>query len=112
MNVPLAAQLFSNSVAVSLTHCKTMGLKEFDGCDATAKFLIAINDLFDILNSRSIRAYGYKKALCFIKVARVQNNLVAIARLQRLSMLNTPRYTGFLGFLACIESAFIQQCVY
>lgn len=63
MNVRLAAQLFSASVADALEFCeKELDLPEFNGSNATSKFISLINDVFDILDSRS-RQNGYKRAL-------------------------------------------------
>ena len=61
MKVNLATQIFSNSVADALEFC-AKGLKkpEFQGCEATVKFIWIFNNLFDILNSRNPFAKGTK----------------------------------------------------
>jgi hypothetical protein len=119
MNVKLAAQLFSASVAESLLFCKNiLKMADFRDAEATANFIKLINDLFDILDSRT-RSYGFKRAL------NEENYQTAFNRLQearqvllhlyidveskrigvvRKNLLDSPRYTGFLGLLICIES--------
>ncbi|GBM01114.1 DNA transposase THAP9 [Araneus ventricosus] len=64
MKVKLAAQLFSSSVADAIDYCHNkLKLQDFIGSEATVEFLRLINTLFDVLNSRSIRQHGYKKAV-------------------------------------------------
>lgn len=62
MKVKLAAQVLSNSVADALEYCKNR-YPQFEGCEATIKFIRMFNNLFDVLNSRSFRGQGYKKPL-------------------------------------------------
>ena len=62
MNVKLAAQTFSKSVADALTYAKEY-FDELKGCEATIEFINIINDAFDILNSRNLTAFGFKKGL-------------------------------------------------
>ena len=53
MKVNLAVQLFSTCVANALEYCcKVKKLEQFQGCEATVRFIRMFNDLFDILNSR------------------------------------------------------------
>lgn len=63
MNVKLAAQTMSESCAVAIEHLSTMNHPGFINCDATVKFLRIVNIIFDILNSRSLFSYGYKRPL-------------------------------------------------
>ncbi|KAJ8714306.1 hypothetical protein PYW08_007926 [Mythimna loreyi] len=129
MNVKLATQLFSASVADSLLFCKNiLNIPEFINVEATANFIKLINDLFDILDSRT-KSHGFKRALS------KDNYQTALHRLQkarqvllqlyvdievkgqptlvRKNILKSPRYTGFLGMLICIEStqSFFQDLV-
>lgn len=65
MKVKLASQLLNQSVADTIKFCKyNLGLEEFSEVDGTIKFIEMFNDGFDILNSKSIRCYGKKKAIC------------------------------------------------
>lgn len=65
MKVRLATQLLSRSVvADALQYCKdNLKMEIFRDCSATIKFIIMINNAFDILNSRCLYVPGYKK-LC------------------------------------------------
>ncbi|CAH2088929.1 unnamed protein product [Euphydryas editha] len=66
MKVRLATQLFSNSVADALEFCEyNLKLSQFQGCSLTAQFIRIFNNVFDCLNSRSLRPPGWKKAIFF-----------------------------------------------
>jgi DNA transposase THAP9 len=61
MKVKLAVQALSASVANALEFCQTtLDLPQFQGCEATVKFIRTIDRLFDFLNSRNPIARGYK----------------------------------------------------
>ncbi|XP_062418802.1 uncharacterized protein LOC119206920 [Pungitius pungitius] len=67
LEVSLAAQALSNSVAVALRTLQD--LKEyavFQDCEATAEFIEITDRLFDILNSRNPRARGLLSVLGFV----------------------------------------------
>ena len=114
MNVKLAAQVFSESVADGLTYFLKKGDEEFVGCEPTIKFIRIINNVFDVLNSISLSGYKYKKALFggnfqsssveiskgykYIKDLKIKegNNLISI--------LHADRRWGFLGFMITIRS--------
>ena len=55
-------QLISNSVANALEFCSKEH-KDYQGCDATIRFIRIFNDLFDIFNSRNPYAKGTKSAM-------------------------------------------------
>ncbi|XP_065654861.1 uncharacterized protein LOC136081474 [Hydra vulgaris] len=58
------AQAISLSVANAIEFCcKDLKLMQFQGSDATVKFIRIFDRLFDILNSRNPFAKGYKSAL-------------------------------------------------
>lgn len=61
MKVRLAAQLFSNSVADSMTVLKNMNIPSFKYSTATIRFINLFNDLFDIMNSKSLKSLHFKK---------------------------------------------------
>ena len=63
MSVRLAVQVFSRSTAKALETLRKLGIEGFEGSEATEKFIMIINDLFDSLNSRNVRGYGYSKPL-------------------------------------------------
>lgn len=60
MKVALAAQTLSNSVANALLFCKDLGIKEFYGCEATAKYIKMLDGAFDLLNSCHTMGKGTK----------------------------------------------------
>jgi len=99
-------------VADAIEYCtSSLKLKQFEGSEATVKFIRLLDHLFDILNSRNPCAKGYKSAL------RLQNKhlwstflsqayqyLYQLKDLQGTVMHKTRRKTGFIGFMAAIES--------
>jgi len=116
MKVKLATQLLSQSVADALTFCKnSLKLDEFCNADATIRFIEWFNTAFDILNSRSINCISYKKALCkenietiklftrkfktYVQGLQVEDNSGKF-----VSVLQSNRKTGFIGFIVCLES--------
>lgn len=113
MKVRLATQLLSKSVSDALIYCKEkLKLSEFDNCVATAKFINMINDAFDILNSRTMYAPGYKKALCPANIARTvdfinmcKEYIINLKFVNNNYIVKSGRKTGFLGFIICLQSA-------
>jgi len=117
MKVNLAAQAISGSVADAIEFCnKTLKLKQFEGSEGTVNFIRIFDRLFDILNSRNPFAKGYKSPL-------KENNqkvwlpflLSASSYIKNLkdnqgkSIVSSRRKTGFIGFLAAIESV---KCIF
>ena len=61
MNVKLAAQTLSSSVATAIDFLRTEAqLPEFYGSEHTTKFICMIDMAFDMLNSRNPHSKGYK----------------------------------------------------
>jgi len=67
MKVRLASQLFSNSVADLLTVLKNMNIYSFKDSNATIRFIKLFNDLFDIINSKSLKSLHFKKPLQYFQ---------------------------------------------
>lgn len=118
MKVKLATQLFSRSVATALDFCEAeLKLTDFQGVNATSKMILLLNDLFDILDSR-VHGYGYKLALnvdnhtrifdrleeCKKFLMTVTTKIIIRKKLQEVKLVDSPRFTGFLGFCVAIES--------
>lgn len=113
MKVRLATQLFSESVANSLDFCsQNLKLSDFNDVGPTVEFVKIMNSLFDILNSRNLCQFSYKKPLS-IKNADIILTFLDKADLYLRGLktatngsllLNTNRHTGFLGLLVCIRS--------
>lgn len=53
MNVRVAAETLSGSVANSMQHLMDQGHEQFINSSATIKFVRSINDCFDIMNTKS-----------------------------------------------------------
>lgn len=112
MKVKLASQLFSNSVADALIFCHDkLKINQFLDVEGTVQFIQIINDLFDILNSRNLRHRSFKKPLCpdnkeeiFDRLETAKQFLLNLKCNDQTSIFKTPRKTGFLGLLICIES--------
>lgn len=114
MKVKLATQLFSRSVAIALQFCKnTLKIETFERIEGTANMLLAFNDLFDILDSK-VHGYGFKRALnaenaelILSKVETCKNMLMSLTTIlknKQTRLIDSPRFTGFLGLCVCIES--------
>lgn len=112
MNVKLAAQLLSESVALSFEFCVQEGMHQFRGCEATVRFIRIFDKLFDVLNSRNLKAAAFKRPIQASNWEEVAE-LLSSARKYIISlrespngkrMLNSNRKTGFLGFIVCIDS--------
>ena len=112
MKVNLAAQTLSSSVAHAIEFCCTnLKFSQFQGSEATVKFIRIFDHLFDILNSRNPFAKGFKAAMrpsnlhiwgpfldeafSYISGLRDTNGLL---------MTQSRRKTAFVGFLASIQS--------
>lgn len=115
MKVRLAVQLLSESVADALLYCEQeLQLKEFEGCHATAHFLKVFNNVFDILNSRSLVAPSFKKALCeknfghTIKYINEAIHYISNLKFENNTLIvNSRRKTGFIGLIISLKSSIL-----
>lgn len=107
MKVCLATQVFSSSVASALRLVKAEGVEGFESQDVlvTAEFIDIINNLFDVLNSKNLRATGYKMPINVSSINSLKlffNNIAALFQLLRNKeqkpILTCRKKTGFLGF--------------
>ena len=112
MKVNLAAQELSSSVADALEYCaNTLHLKQFEGCEATVKFILMFDRLFDVLNSRNPIAKVFKSALRINNTSAwdsffstVNECILGLKDSSGNTLCETRRKTGFIGFLADIKS--------
>ena len=109
IKVKLAAQLFSQSIADALTFCQSK-LPEFKDCGPTIEFIRIFDDLFNILNSKNMNDYGYKKPLnpgnkdqIFKRLDECKTYISELKNTKGDKILDTRRFTSFLGFLVCID---------
>lgn len=79
MNVRLASQTFSNSVADSLQFLMDQGIPEFQGAEATIDFIRRMDKLFNIFNSK----YSNEKDV-FKRVLTAENKRVVFNFLQNM----------------------------
>ena len=63
MNVRIAAQTLSSSVADAITFLSSANHPGFADCDGTVTFIRTADRLFDLLNSRSAYGKGFKHPL-------------------------------------------------
>ena len=110
MNVKLAAQMLSDSVAGALEFCHKENIPGFEDALLTARFVRTFNRLFDIFNSRNLLASCFKAPLSSENINSVLQQLeLDFKYIQSLKcpssgklMTSTNRKTGFLGFLIAI----------
>lgn len=114
MKVKLAAQLLSSSVANALCYLRWKNYATFTDAEPTEYFISCIDRLFDILNSRSIMATGYKKpfsqATAFRVVKFLQDMKVMLSSLEDSSgkkVVLTQRRTCIIGLIADIDSVLL-----
>jgi hypothetical protein len=106
MKVKLATQLLSRSVAEALLFCRDqLRIRNFENCGPTAKFILIMNDAFDILNSKNLRDFGLKQAVCHRNIQDIQDFSLKfeeyVKKLKFTSnslVIESNRKTGFLGF--------------
>lgn len=117
MRVDLAAQVMSRSVAEGI-RTLSESYSEFADSEETIAFITAVNDTFDVLNSRLENCTGFKKPLSsanmdeynalFCKTEELFSNL-KIAQQKADKTVWTPvmssiNKTGFLGFVVDMHS--------
>lgn len=116
MNVRLAIQTLSDSVASAIELLMLQEHSEFVNSAATVKFLRINNTLFDILNTKDVHNNNiYKRALNpenkRIVVDFLQESIAYIKTLSVINdkgklvpILNSRNKTGFLGMVTSITS--------
>ncbi|CAH2003260.1 unnamed protein product [Acanthoscelides obtectus] len=112
MKVKIATQTLSKSVADALLYLgEDLKLPSFKDIKATSIFVQMFNDLFDVFNSRNRFAkYLYRRPLSpstahtFFQFLDQVTIYISNLKLADVAVLNSPRKTGFLGFLICIQS--------
>ena len=113
MKVNLAAQAFSSSVADAIEYCtQDLKMPQFEGSEATVKFIPIFDHLFDIFKSRNPLAKGFKSPLRISNTSswdpfldEAYDYILGLKNAAGEVMHKTRRKTGFLGFLVAIKSA-------
>ncbi|KAJ3650456.1 hypothetical protein Zmor_016555 [Zophobas morio] len=98
-------------VADALEFLKDLGIGDFQGCEATIEFIRRIDSLFDILNSRSVRAKNFKAPLRenneeMWRPFLIDTNdyLLNLKDVTGRPLWCTPRKTSILGFVISATS--------
>ena len=112
MKVKLAAQTFSLSVAKALRYLRETNYANFNDCEPTERFIIFMNDAFDILNSRNLLAKGFKaglqqynKNIIFSKINEVIKYISSLTYGPNKELLHLSKNkTGFVGFIISLRS--------
>ena len=111
MKVAVAAQTLSSSVAAGMMYLRSLKLKQFEKCEQTAEFIQNINDIFDILNTKSKFGKKFKSPLTLKNFMELQSYLQhIISYLKELKdvdgtkLVNGPRKTFILGFAVSSNS--------
>ncbi|KAF0307773.1 DNA transposase THAP9 [Amphibalanus amphitrite] len=111
MKVKLAAQLFSSSVGNALLYMAESGHHQFVGAEATARFILMIDQAFDYLNGSSIYGKGFKAPVTANNLPLRRQFLAEFSstlfRLQTASgepVLKTRRSTPVLGLCLAAQS--------
>lgn len=112
MNVKLAAQVFSNSVADAIDFLREdLKLPEFQNSKETSDFIRLINNTFDLLNSRSKFGKRFNQPLSLKNIDLWKTtldsfiNTISILKDEKGKlMINGKRKTAFRGFIATAKS--------
>ncbi len=106
-------EVFSKSVADALRFLHHQNFPGFSDHNVlvTADFCNFFNDLFDLFNSRKLFSHGYKAPLKRETISKfaqfmeqAKSTLLSFATLQGKNVIMTAKKTGFLVFLANIDS--------
>lgn len=115
MEVRLAVETFSNSVADVLEQLNEDGYHDFVGCDSTVAFIRLFNKLFDVMNyGEGKRTYNnFKRPICSSTIVSVRElfdegrkfieqmsiEYSNVKKKKIVPVLNSWSSMGFFGFL-------------
>lgn len=105
MNVSLASQTISNSVADAIDYLRKIEIPEFEGSEATTHFIRIFDRLFDMTNARSSFGSNYKSPLTlknlnyFINVFGSSINYISKLKIDGISIFFHRRSTFAKGFV-------------
>jgi Transposase protein len=112
MNVSVAAQTLSTSVADSLDFLRDdLKMVDFQNSEATSEFVRLFDSLFDVFNSKNILGKKFKAPLQLKNehewmslLSEADNYIRSLQKLDGTSILSSRVKTGFLGFLCGIST--------
>lgn len=107
MNVRMAVETLSLSVANAMEYLCELGYAEFQGSGPTVEYIRYMNNIFDILNSKKSDAVGYKRPLCkatkdeYFSYFEKAIQFISGLKLEPngKSILKTDSKTAFFGFI-------------
>lgn len=107
MNVRLAAETLSNSVASSFDYLRKIMIESFADSEATGKYARIVNNLFDIMNSklnqthfkRPLSEETFDEFLSYFKMAKSYlKSLSIIENGKKITILKSKSFTTYFGF--------------
>lgn len=117
MNVRLAVQTLSNSVADALEQLCEDGYEDFVACDKTVKFLRLSNNVFDVMNYGEGKTTDdqYKNPLCEANIGKIRKLFdefeqfvsgitMDVKRGKSVKRVAAKTQIGFFGLLVNIQS--------
>lgn len=111
MNVKVAAQTLSSSVADAVEYLMKSGDSKFINATGTITFIRVIDQLFDLLNSRSAFSKGFKKPLFLHDsprwISTIQKSVEYLIKLKDENgclLVNHRRKTFVVGFIMALKS--------
>lgn len=111
VQVNLAAQTLSTSVADAIEFLKDINHPKFQGSEPTIMFIKNMDKLFDILNSRSPRMSGFKSPLRTSNevlwrpfLEEMVSYLIGLTDVVGKPLYKTTKKTPFVGFIVSIIS--------
>lgn len=107
MSVRLAVETLSESVALSMEQLLKNGNENFNGCEATIKFILYMNNILDALNVKNINGQKYKRPLMQTTHVEIFDffedaiDYIKNLKLEKYgkSILETKSKTAFFGFM-------------
>ena len=111
MKVNIAAQTLSNSVAAAIRFLETLKAPGFENSDPTSDFILRINTIFDILNSKNRFGKAAKTPITLKNIGAIDEYIketeLYLTKLQDLDgnvMYKGRRKTFIVGFLTTAKS--------
>lgn len=126
MNVKIASETMSTSVADSLQFLLDKGIKQFEGAAPTIRFTRIINDSFDIFNSRNSRSKQifkngmsarnkdvilkfFDSTINYLKQLKIE--VILKNKKKRVLLCKSRNSTGFLGYIInmyCLQRMYTE----
>ena len=105
MKVSVATQIFSNSVYAAITFLRKLKLKGFERSKPTSDFILLMNDMFDMLNSKSKFGKYSKQPINLENLYEIESKLKdgvtflkSLKDTSGLPLIQGPRKTFIIGF--------------